>query len=128
MTNKDELLPCPFCGDSDELKIYDNGVNCNRCEIGGDLGHCVGEECRNLAIERWNTRTQQPIDVEKLKRNSCHYFRKTGQYCNDGCFVCEQDIGYNEAIDHLAASGYLRARLFTRVARGRWVGGGSYSV
>lgn len=51
----------------------------------------------------------QPIDVEKLKRNSCHYFRKTGQYCNDGCFVCEQDIGYNEAIDHLAASGYLHA-------------------
>ena len=61
-TNK-ALRECPFCGLGDRLCIFNNGVCCERCEIGGDLGHCVGKECEALAIERWNHRALSPNAV-----------------------------------------------------------------
>ncbi len=55
-----ELKPCPFCG-STNLKVWDNSVACHACDgTGPDLGHCVGEVCRQQSIEAWNTRAPEP--------------------------------------------------------------------
>jgi len=68
MTHDNELLPCPFCGGID-LKVFDNAVCCmnNKCEAGNDLGHCVGPECRALAIKYWNTRTPPPPSGDAVR-------------------------------------------------------------
>lgn len=73
VTERDKLLPCPFCGgkaeigqdaDSDDFKRW-NVVFCTKCyaEIKGKdtIGKIDKDEEKEL-IKQWNTRTQILID------------------------------------------------------------------
>lgn len=64
--NKDELLPCPFCG-SERLSVFHDDI-CRSCEILCECGCHIcfsddeikEEELEKHVIEKWNTRTQCP--------------------------------------------------------------------
>lgn len=57
-TNKDKLLPCPFCGQREDLVFEEDNIHktlitvcCNSC--GCSIGYCGDrEEAANI----WNTR------------------------------------------------------------------------
>ena len=59
-----ELKPCPFCGNEDNLKRYDNGFDYYWIEC-GDCGCCTeGKEgSEGNGIKNWNTRA----DSERIK-------------------------------------------------------------
>jgi len=66
----EKLKPCPFCG-SDNVRAWDNSVTCRECDASGpDLGHCVGDKCREASIVAWNTRhTEEPSTFERMMNN-----------------------------------------------------------
>lgn len=54
ITERGELLPCPFCGGNGSVKgerAYVKWVQCERC-----LSETGTEETEKEAIESWNTR------------------------------------------------------------------------
>lgn len=59
------------------------------------------------AAKAWNTRATQPVDVEKLKREVCD----TVTYDIGKVGAKYASYVVSDIIDHLAASGYLRAPL-----------------
>ena len=108
-----ELLPCPFCGSDDLRQVvhdlsdsdqepFGYSISCNVCFV--DL---PPEPTQGGAFKTWNTRATQPVDVEKLKREVCD----TVTYDIGKVGAKYASYVVSDIIDHLAASGYLRAPL-----------------
>jgi len=96
MTNKDELLPCPFCGGSPRYSEgeYDSGHPCFTVSCCSTIDSYEKEN----VVKWWNTRATQPVDVDQL----ANFIRKI-----DG----ENKLGAGKLAEQIAASGYLRAPL-----------------
>ncbi|TDE17694.1 Lar family restriction alleviation protein [Dyadobacter psychrotolerans] len=66
MTDKPDLLPCPFCGGGSMIiEPYDNSskyVLCQGCSAMGSIKDTVEE-----TIAAWNTRTAAPLPEDKQK-------------------------------------------------------------
>jgi len=62
--NNTELLPCPFCGNT-EPKLVPQGnapeafVYCGKCDLTANL--------TETAIKKWNTRASTPAPVERIE-------------------------------------------------------------
>lgn len=59
-----KLLPCPFCGEDDDLEAYESGAGCGNC------GAHTGSMMKTIAIntEIWNTQFSiHPLDENLLK-------------------------------------------------------------
>jgi Lar family restriction alleviation protein len=59
---KENVLPCPFCGNTDcvvDSTVYHHHVTCLKCETHGPM-----EETIQGARDAWNKRTEQPAPHE----------------------------------------------------------------
>lgn len=65
----DELKPCPFCGGKGDLREAGriNGAIVSCTECGACVNSAWPKGCEGAAINQWNTRTHEPIDVERAK-------------------------------------------------------------
>ena len=65
MTNLEQLLSCPFCGDDPIVEPCEDTsfVGCQQCQV------YFHEFTTEAAKKRWNTRTppHEPTDTERLK-------------------------------------------------------------
>lgn len=62
-----ELLPCPFCGKTDDIEIGETLPECST-ELVWAISCCstmVGFTTKEDAIEAWNTRTNPAEPVQK---------------------------------------------------------------
>lgn len=53
MSDKQELLPCPFCGNKPEFGYEPTEVYCTHCK------YTIEDECYEAVIKTWNTRHNQ---------------------------------------------------------------------
>lgn len=98
MNKTPELLPCPFCGKDDELRIThiyegEDYIGCDRCKYDG------------VHIMVWNTRVYPP-EVQKAiekQKPKAPIIRASRYQQNYYCPNCDNDVSIT--FDHCSACG-----------------------
>ncbi len=110
----DKLKPCPFCGGEAQLMIneledtQEGTVMCMTCYV---TSTTQKSDNWKEAIEAWNTRAQEPVDVDKLKEGlklkPLKFWEHTSSNIHSR-IVAKKII--DDVIDHLAEQGHLRTK------------------
>lgn len=79
-TNENKLLPCPFCGGSEDLNKYEDGagsyyIACDNCEACGPQEY--GEKDFE---EMWNTRNILPLPAFKKMVEALEFYAHTNNH------------------------------------------------
>lgn len=92
-----ELLPCPFCGDTNRLEIGSLGVQCMNCSAVGPGFH------KHTAVESWNKRAAHEPRAGRLTK--C-------PFCNSPSRP-DGSIQHSAGCEGLGDSGLNKLQVFT---------------
>lgn len=67
MTDTENLLPCPWCGEKAKIVTDAYNNHWGDCECGATTSE-VGVESRGCAAKVWNTRAESPKEKELIKK------------------------------------------------------------